>query len=214
VKYGKLQDSLKAFDKRMGATPEAINEEFMRTKARFEKAYRERKGLEVILSQLKKAFSMRIDMFRAFQRHISARSRINFAYLLSERAFRGKLTIDHIAKKLDVHVEPDETRKNGKGRSTKTLSGGEKSFSSICLLLSLWEAMGAPLRCLDEFDVFMDDVNRDISTKMIVGFPCPSSPGSILTFDRLVLLESLLDDNSFSSRLRRSVLVSLTVQRT
>ncbi|TVY42352.1 Structural maintenance of chromosomes protein [Lachnellula subtilissima] len=71
-------------------------------------------------------------------------------------------------KKLDVHVEPDETNISGKGRQTKTLSGGEKSFSSICLLLSLWEAMGAPLRCLDEFDVFMDDVNRDVSTNMII----------------------------------------------
>lgn len=46
-------------------------------------------------------------------------------------------------------MEPDETR-TGKGRETKTLSGGEKSFSTICLLLSLWDAMGAPIRCLDE----------------------------------------------------------------
>jgi structural maintenance of chromosomes protein 6 len=113
----------------------------------------------------------RIEKFHFFQRFISARSRINFSYLLSERAFRGKLLIDHKARKLDVHVEPDETTKSSKGRATKTLSGGEKSFSSICLLLALWEAMGAPLRCLDEFDVFMDDVNRDVSTRMIVRIP-------------------------------------------
>jgi len=122
---------------------------------------------------LKQSFMKRMSMFKQFQRYISAASRINFIYLLSERAFRGKLTIDHKDKKLDVHVEPDETTKSGKGRTTKTLSGGEKSFSSICLLLSLWEAMGAPLRCLDEFDVFMDDVNRDVSTKMIVSLDAP-----------------------------------------
>ncbi|CRK22251.1 hypothetical protein BN1723_012635 [Verticillium longisporum] len=42
------------------------------------------------------------------------------------------------------------------------------SFSSICMLLAIWEAMGSPLRCLDEFDVFMDNVNRTISTKMLI----------------------------------------------
>jgi len=51
---------------------------------------------------------------------------------------------------LDIQVQPDITTKSDKGRMAVTLSGGEKSFSTICLLLSLWEAMGAPIRCLDE----------------------------------------------------------------
>jgi hypothetical protein len=38
------------------------------------------------------------------------------------------------------------------------------------MLLSVWEAIGSPIRCLDEFDVFMDNVNRAISTNMLVGF--------------------------------------------
>ena len=60
------------------------------------------------------------------------------------------------------------TKASDRGRQTKTLSGGEKSFSTICLLLSIWEAMGSPIRCLDEFDVFMDHANREISMKMMV----------------------------------------------
>ncbi|PQE14521.1 hypothetical protein CJF30_00007117 [Rutstroemia sp. NJR-2017a BBW] len=163
-----LQEQLKKYSKRIGATDQEVVEALEKAKHALSTAKEYRKILEELLKLLKQSFQQRMAQFRSFQRHISARSRINFNYLLSERAFRGKLTIDHRAKLLDVHVEPDETSSNKKGRDAKTLSGGEKSFSSICLLLALWEAMGAPLRCLDEFDVFMDDVNRDVSTRMII----------------------------------------------
>jgi chromosome segregation ATPase len=164
----KMKQSLDEYKKKVGGEDRDIHDAAVEAQRIFETAKRYQKQLQELLQLLKQSFLVRIDMFRRFQRYINTRSRINFNYLLSERAFRGKLTIDHKYKKLDVHVEPDETVKGNKGRQTKTLSGGEKSFSSICLLLALWEAMGAPLRCLDEFDVFMDDINRDVSTKMIV----------------------------------------------
>jgi chromosome segregation ATPase len=106
--------------------------------------------------------------WKLFRRHITGRARINFTYLLSERAFRGRLLANHKTKEMDISVEPDRQRPGGTGRQAKTLSGGEKSFSTICMLLSIWEAMGSPIRCLDEFDVFMDSVNRDISMKMMI----------------------------------------------
>ena len=80
------------------------------------------------------------------------------------------------------------TQGGSREKDPRSLSGGEKSFSTICLLLSLWESIGCPIRCLgtccdflhsvicsdltgpflDEFDVFMDAVNRRISMKMMV----------------------------------------------
>lgn len=171
AKCTKLEATLKAYSKQQGGTDEEINDAYQEASTVYETAREYLGNMTELLSLLKLSFLKRMQMYRRFQQFISARSRINFNYLLSERAFRGKLLIDHKGKKLDVHVEPDETTKSSKGRATKTLSGGEKSFSSICLLLALWEAMGAPLRCLDEFDVFMDDVNRDVSSRMIVRTP-------------------------------------------
>jgi chromosome segregation ATPase len=170
AEFHALKNQIKEFERKQGGTDKEINDHYLNMNQKFIEVKSHRAELEGLLELLRHSFAKRLDMFRRFQQHISARSRINFQYLLSERAFRGILNIDHKSKQLEVHVEPDNTTKSGKGRKTKTLSGGEKSFSSICLLLALWEAMGAPLRCLDEYDVFMDDVNRDVSTKMIVSF--------------------------------------------
>ena len=51
---------------------------------------------------------------------------------------------------VDVHSDCSQSTKN-----TKSLSGGEHSYATVCFIMSLWEAMEAPFRCLDESDVFM-----------------------------------------------------------
>lgn len=114
-------------------------------------------------------------------------------------------------------VEPDINKGNSVGREAKTLSGGEKSFSQICFLLALWEAMGSPIRCLDEFDVFMDPVNRKTSIDMLVCFflICPLIRWLLLFYlGRPVLMQGKLSrwpqrdlrqgSNSFSSRRGRA----------
>ncbi|KIW02792.1 uncharacterized protein PV09_05853 [Verruconis gallopava] len=121
-----------------------------------------------ILGTLKRALDNRLDRWKKFRDLIVLRAQSSFGYLLSERQFHGTLEISHVDRTLDIKVQPDNTLKSKKGRQTKTLSGGEKSFSTICLLLALWEAMGSPVRCLDEFDVFMDQVNRDVSMGMMI----------------------------------------------
>jgi structural maintenance of chromosomes protein 6 len=105
---------------------------------------------KTVTKALNNSLKNRRDRWRKFRMLIKARSRIQFNYLLSNRNFRGTLLIDSEAKLLDIKVEPDITKTSSEGRQTKTLSGGEKSFSTICLLLALWEAMGSPIRCLDE----------------------------------------------------------------
>ncbi|KAI9743277.1 MAG: Structural maintenance of chromosomes protein 6 [Claussenomyces sp. TS43310] len=165
----KIRDTLKTYNRRLGGTDDEILENEEKTKIAYRTAEKQLEGLMALFTVLRKTYRNRLMRWRKFQRYISARSRIQFTYLLSERGFRGRLILDHKHRLLDLKVEPDETTRSSRGRQTKTLSGGEKSFSNVCMLLALWEAMGAPLRCLDEFDVYMDSVNRDISTNMIIG---------------------------------------------
>jgi structural maintenance of chromosomes protein 6 len=168
--YTNLRNHIKDREKHIGMSDDEITRRLTETH-KAHKYWTEFHEAQTDLHRAgKKSLQDRIIKWRCFQAHISAHSRMNFQYLLSERGFRGQLRFEHPKKILTLSVEPDETRRSAAGRSTKTLSGGEKSFSSICMLLAIWEAMGSPLRCLDEFDVFMDNVNRTVSTNMLVSF--------------------------------------------
>ncbi|KAL6707342.1 Structural maintenance of chromosomes protein 6 [Coniothyrium glycines] len=131
-------------------------------------AMQELEDIKSLRNHLINTLNHRRNRWRQFRSGISVRARVTFNYLLSERKYRGTLSIDHKKGLLDIHVQPDIMERSGDGRQTKTLSGGEKSYSTVCLLLSLWDAMGSPIRCLDEFDVFMDSVNRERSMHMII----------------------------------------------
>ncbi|KAI1332258.1 P-loop containing nucleoside triphosphate hydrolase protein [Xylariaceae sp. FL0255] len=167
-KVDQIKDDLARLERELGGTEEALSDRAATAVQMHKEASDNLKNVKIGVDIMKQSLMDRLAKYRQFIRHVSAQARCNFSYLLSERGFRGQLLLDHVQKRLEVQVEPDKAQESGKGRNTKTLSGGEKSFSSICLLLAIWDAMGSPLRCLDEFDVFMDNVNRAISTNMLI----------------------------------------------
>lgn len=78
---------------------------------------------------------------------------------LSVRSFTGHLQFDHVKSTLNLSVmTADQAQAQGtqRAKEARSLSGGEKSYTQVCLLLALWESVGCPIRCLDEFDVFLD----------------------------------------------------------
>ncbi|KAK4702049.1 structural maintenance of chromosomes protein 6, partial [Phenoliferia sp. Uapishka_3] len=110
----------------------------------------------------------------------------------SDKGFLGKMKIDH-GKQDDKHraeevgdddlpLELHDRRKKGHlalsvqtenmagsaAKQAHSLSGGEKSFATISMLLAMWDEVGCPFRVLDEFDVFMDEVNRRLSMGLLV----------------------------------------------
>lgn len=166
-KYNRIQADYHKYHDRIGDREQIAAEAAKWSKA-YESAKREVKGLSDLRDKLTETMVQRRYRWKQFRNFISHRSKASFMYMLSERGFRGTLILDHKQKLMDIRVEPDITRRDGTGRSVRTLSGGEKSFSQICLLLAIWEAMGAPIRCLDEFDVFMDAVNRTTSVNLLI----------------------------------------------
>ena len=63
------------------------------------------------------------------------------------------MKFNHEARKLDIMMAPidgGDTMMN-----TSSLSGGEKSYSTVAFLLALWSNMELPFYSMDEYDVFM-----------------------------------------------------------
>jgi len=77
----------------------------------------------------------------------------------------GKLKFSHEQKQIQIFVK---SKTDTDFTDVTGLSGGEKSYCLVSLLLSLWEVMECPFYCVDEFDVFMDDVNRQAATSLLI----------------------------------------------
>ena len=168
-KLSRMHQELQNFQERVGGDERSIELAYIESKKALKGAERQFLNTNAIVNSLKLSLNDRVKTWLHFRSYITKSARVIFKHLMRERGFQGEMLIDHKAQKLQLKVNPDTKRaQNDAGRQTKTLSGGEKSFSTVCMLLALWEAMGSPIRCLDEFDVFMDSVNRDLAMRMMI----------------------------------------------
>lgn len=83
------------------------------------------------------------------------RCAVEFSNLINSRDYNGTLKFDHINQKLEIIVHPQKAKDASDARDLKSLSGGERSFSTVSFLLALWTIVESPILFLDEFDVFM-----------------------------------------------------------
>ncbi|KAH7920482.1 P-loop containing nucleoside triphosphate hydrolase protein [Leucogyrophana mollusca] len=165
-----VQAALKERERRHGATVEEMTIEVNKARADLDNAMRDLTSLNSLNNVLRKSLVIRLSKWQEFRRHIALRCKLVFQYHLSNRGYYGKVLFDHQNQTLQLKVQTDDqaATQGSRDKDPRSLSGGEKSFSTICLLLSLWDSIGCPLRCLDEFDVFMDAVNRRISMRMMI----------------------------------------------
>ncbi|XP_064195254.1 structural maintenance of chromosomes protein 6-like [Anguilla rostrata] len=125
------------------------------------------KNLKKFTELLSKIMNDRHRVYTELRMYLSVRCKYYFDSMLSQRGYTGKMTFDHKNETLAISVQPGEGDKAALN-DMRSLSGGERSFSTVCFVLSLWAIAEAPFRCLDEFDVYMDMVNRKISLDMML----------------------------------------------
>lgn len=93
---------------------------------------------------------------------------MSFTNYLNSRKFSGQLKFDHENASLNITVHPGKSKEAKECTDLKSLSGGERSYSTVAFLLSLWSIVESPILFLDEFDVFMDQINRNFAMELIL----------------------------------------------
>ncbi|XP_012859301.1 structural maintenance of chromosomes protein 6 [Echinops telfairi] len=146
---------------------EEIMKQYQEAKETYSDLENKVKTLKRFIKLLEEIMGLRFRTYQQFRRCLTLRCKLYFDNLLSQRAYCGKMNFDHKGETLSISVQPGEGGKVAFS-DMRALSGGERSFSTVCFILSLWSIAESPFRCLDEFDVYMDMVNRRIAMDMIL----------------------------------------------
>ncbi|XP_061478624.1 structural maintenance of chromosomes protein 6 isoform X2 [Rhineura floridana] len=166
TEMNRLREKINSERDRTGDREEIIRQ-LQEAKEKYQKAESEVKSLKKFIKLLDEVMIQRYKTYLHFRRFLTMRCKYYFNSLLSQRLYSGKIEFDHKNEKLSITVQPGEGNKAVLD-DMKSLSGGERSFSTVCFILSLWSIAESPFRCLDEFDVFMDMVNRRIAMDMML----------------------------------------------
>ncbi|GER35076.1 structural maintenance of chromosomes family protein [Striga asiatica] len=128
------------------------------------KAFREK------LEACEKAVHLRWSKFQRNATLLKRQLTWQFNGHLKKKGISGQIRVSFEEQTLSVEVKMPQDASSSSVRDTRGLSGGERSFSTLCFALALHEMTEAPFRAMDEFDVFMDAVSRKISLDAVVDF--------------------------------------------
>lgn len=157
-----------------------------------QKLHSELKLLTDFISKLSNSLADRKRAYLKLRVYITKITNFYFEEILMQKGFTGLIDVtfnDIImpngkvkkGKTLEIKIHPrDEAQFFAEGgsqaivrpiySSTKSLSGGERSYSTVAFIIALWEICDSPFRILDEVDVFMDMVTRKISIDTLIEF--------------------------------------------
>ena len=134
---------------------EEITRKYSEMRTKYKRIVSDITKQKLFLAKLTKGLAIREAAIHNFIIAKSLRCSVYFGQFLSARDFNGGLVFDHEEQTLDIRIKTNKSRDQNEMHDLRGLSGGERSFSTVAFLLSLWSIVESPLLFLDEFDVFM-----------------------------------------------------------
>jgi len=149
-----------------------ITKELNDSKKRLQTVERQLHRLDDLVDRISKNVIEYGQQYIQMHKRVENTVRLYFGRFMSHRGHKGDLHIHRKSRIVSIKVAVASQRKsNGTYIPTqdlKSLSGGERSYTTLCFLMALGEALEVPFRIFDEFDVFMDEGNRHTSYQIIL----------------------------------------------
>lgn len=176
TEYMNIQQAIEEIENNNSMSFEAILDDLLEAKRIKNKCEESLSDLDNARVKLENDLNLRFENLNITIKEKLTRAKSSFEHCLALRGFKGKLEFDFARKRVITEVQ---TKDDKETRAVQSLSGGEKSFTQIAFLLSIWKVMKPRVCGLDEFDVFMDSVNRTIAIRLLIHELRASSAQSI-----------------------------------
>ncbi len=196
---GKERDDLTTSRPEITRSCDELNKEYRSLKAQFKEELKRKEmetneDLETIDTEYRKMATAYHEMEKASKAYLSTADKLGdqlrvrikkwkkerslimrsaslfFDGHMQKRGSSGRLKFDLERGDLSLEVQNDNSNVDTRTNDVKMLSGGEKSYTTLALLLALGAGHDCPFRVMDEFDVFMDEVNRDLAIMELIDF--------------------------------------------
>lgn len=167
----KLRKNIEKEKERRNANKEdalAAFEKYKRAKEIYEGKVAQLEEVSGVMRRLTEDVRQRKKRWEHFRKHIADKTSIAFDEILNQKGSSGTVEFDFENQSLDLIVQKDSADANSQQKDVKALSGGERSYTTIALLLALGESLETPFRILDEFDVFLDPVTRKLTIEALI----------------------------------------------
>jgi len=155
-------------------TAEAALDKYTRASKSLDGKLKQIEAINVNIALLQDDMKSRKRRWKQFRKHIVRMTNESFDEFLQKKGSSGELEFSHPTKDgeeqgtLNLVVQKDNEDPTSQTKDVKALSGGERSFTTLALLLALGERLETPFRVMDEFDVFLDPVARKIALNSLV----------------------------------------------
>jgi len=142
--------------------------QYLRAKAKYRDKEDELKTKWTNAMALQKDIAERMDKYKAFSKFFRRSTNHMFDEYLQQRGSSGGIHFNSNEKTLQIVVQKDNMDEATQTTDIKALSGGERSATTLALLLALGANIECPFRVMDEFDIFMDAMARKLAMQQVI----------------------------------------------